>query len=71
MFHLSPGLATDVFPSGSPTKILCVVSIAHIRATSNAHLVILDMNNLIFCKKKKELPIMQVSQSPWYFVLIF
>ena len=40
------GLPIGLFPSGFPTKILCISPLSHVRATCPAHLILL---NLITC----------------------
>jgi len=41
--HLHLVLTSDLFPSGFPTKILYTFLISPMRATSPAHLILLDM----------------------------
>jgi hypothetical protein len=52
--HLCRCLASSLFPSGFPTKIVYVFLMSPIRSTCHAHLILLDLIILIiFCEEEE------------------
>jgi hypothetical protein len=46
-FHLSLGLSNCLFPSGTPNKVLYEFIISSTRAACPAHLILLDLTDLV------------------------